>query len=251
MPSLSKYKQELDYSYAPGFFPAMECLQNRPSCVRRVLLHSKAAGTEGAEKLTALADKLHVRVEEADRVLAGVSGKENCFAAAVFGKFNDTLDRTRPHVVLHHPADCGNLGTIMRTCLGFGVEDIAIITPGVDVFDPRSVRASMGSLFSMRVHVYPDFEMYRNDYPGHALYPFMLNSATSLPVLLADELPLYWTLVFGNEGTGLPPEFAEMGRSVRIPSSSRIDSLNLSVAAAIGIYSFTQKMGLSAAHPAL
>ena len=46
MPSLSPYKAELDYGYAPGVFPAMECLLHRPECVRRVLLHSKAAGTE-------------------------------------------------------------------------------------------------------------------------------------------------------------------------------------------------------------
>ena len=66
MPSLSPYKAELDYGYAPGVFPAMECLLHRPDCARRVLLHSKAAGTEGARKLTELAEQLHIRVEEAD-----------------------------------------------------------------------------------------------------------------------------------------------------------------------------------------
>ena len=42
MPSLSPYKSDLDYAYAPGIFPAMECLLHRPDCARRVLLHSKA-----------------------------------------------------------------------------------------------------------------------------------------------------------------------------------------------------------------
>ena len=40
MPSLSGYKSELEYSYAPGIFPSMECLRYRPERVRRVLLHS-------------------------------------------------------------------------------------------------------------------------------------------------------------------------------------------------------------------
>ena len=114
MPSLSPYKSELDYGYAPGVFPAMECLLHRPECARRVLLHSKAAGTEGAEKLTALAARLHIRVEEADKALARISGKENCFAAAVFSKFEDALVQGAPHVVLHHPSDQGNVGTILR-----------------------------------------------------------------------------------------------------------------------------------------
>ena len=54
MPGLSAYKSELDYSYAPGIFPAMECLLHRPESVRRVLVHSAAEGREGAEKLAAL-----------------------------------------------------------------------------------------------------------------------------------------------------------------------------------------------------
>ena len=241
MPSLSPYKAELDYSYAPGAFPAMECLLHRPDCVRRVLVHSKAEGTEAAEKLTRLAGELRVRVEVADKALARLSGKENCFAAAVFGKFSDALAAGAPHVVLHHPSDSGNVGTILRTALGFGVEDVALIRPCVDVFDPRTVRASMGSLFSLRVRVYDDFEQYLAEHPGRALYPFMLDGSCSLPEVLAGEIPDNWTLIFGNEGSGLPPEFAHRGQPVRIPSNEKIDSLNLSIAAAIGIYEFSRK----------
>ena len=241
MPSLSPYKAELDYSYAPGAFPAMECLTHRPGDVRRVLLHSKAAGTEAAEKLTRLAEELHVRVEIADKALARLSGKENCFAAAVFRKFSDELRPGKPHVVLHHPSDSGNVGTILRTALGFGVEDVALIRPCVDMFDPRTVRASMGSLFSLRVRVYDSFEDYQAGHPDRALYPFMLDGSQSLPEVLSGDIPGNWTLIFGNEGSGLPPEFSKMGQPVRIPSNEKIDSLNLSIAAAIGIYGFTRK----------
>lgn len=241
MPSLSPYKADLDYAYAPGIFPAMECLLHRPECARRVLLHSKAEGTEGAEKLTRLAEQLHVRVETADKALARISGKENCFAAAVFAKFDDALAEGRPHVVLHHPSDCGNVGTILRTALGFGVEDVALIRPCVDVFDPRVVRASMGAMFQLHVRTYDSFEQYESEHPGRMLYPFMLDGSRSLPEVLAGDVPANWTLIFGNEGSGLPAEFSRMGQPVRIPSNDRVDSLNLSIAAAIGIYGFTQK----------
>lgn len=241
MPSLSPYKSDLDYGYAPGAFPAMECLLHRAECARRVLLHSKAEGTEAALKLTALAEQLHVRVEIADKALARISGKENCFAAAVFSKFQDDLVQDRPHVVLHNPSDQGNVGTILRTALGFGVEDVALIRPCADVFDPRVVRASMGSLFSLRVKVYDTFEDYLAGHPGRAMYPFMLDGSRSLPDVLAENIPARWTLIFGNEGSGLPPAFAKVGQPVRIPSNEKIDSLNLSIAAAIGIYGFAQK----------
>ena len=239
MPSLEAYRSELDYSYAPGVFPSMECLLHRPEAVRRLLVHSSAAGREGVGKLTALAEEHRIRIEEADRALGRISGKENCYAAAVFGKFRDELRKERPPTVLHRPGDSGNVGTILRTALGFGMEDVAIIRPCVDVFDPRTVRASMGSLFRLRVRVYDSFEDYRADFPERVLYPFMLDA--SVPLREIREIPEQYSLVFGNEGSGLPAEFASMGQAVRIESNDKVDSLNLAVAAGVGIYYFTSK----------
>ena len=239
MPSLEAYRSELDYSYAPGVFPSMECLLHRPESVRRLLIHSSAAGREGVGKLTALAAERRIRIEEADRALGRISGKENCYAAAVFGKFRDELRKDRPHTVLHRPGDSGNAGTILRTALGFGMEDVALIRPCADVFDPRTVRASMGSLFRLRVRVYDSFEEYRAEFPERTLYPFMLDA--SVPLQEIREIPEVYSLVFGNEGSGLPAEFASMGQAVRIESNDRVDSLNLAIAAGIGIYHFCGK----------
>ncbi len=237
MPSLTAYRSELDYSYAPGIFPSMECLAYRPEKVRRLLLHSSAAGREGADRLREKAEALGVRVEEADRALARISGKENCYAAAVFEKFEDAPDPGKPHVVLHNPGDSGNVGTILRTALGLGIEDVALVRPCVDLFDPRTVRASMGSLFRLRVKVYDTFAEYREAYPERKLYPFMLDASVPLREA-AREKPALWTLVFGNEGRGLPAEFAAMGQAVRIESNDKVDSLNLAAAAGIGMYEF-------------
>lgn len=240
MPSLQAYSRTLDYSYAPGMFPSMEALLNAPQRVRRLLLSSRAEGTEGAQKLTALCEQQHIRVEIADKALSRLSSKENCFAAAVFEKAQSAL-QAGAHIVLHHPADTGNLGTILRTALGMGYLDIAIIRPAADVFDPHVVRASMGALFSLRVREYDDFETYRAEFPNQALYPFMLDGSTDLEnAVQTAHVPL--SLIFGNEGAGLPKEFAAMGRPVRIAHSSKIDSLNLSIAAAIGMYEFGKAM---------
>ena len=238
MPSLSAYKNDLDYSYAPGIFPSMECLMHRPEKTRRVLIHSSAAGREGTDRLRALADKAGVRVEEADRVLARISGKENCYAAAVFEKFEDAPDPDKPHVVLHNPGDSGNVGTILRTALGLGIEDVALIRPCVDLFDPKTVRASMGSLFQLRVKVYDRFEDYRAAFPDRALYPFMLDASLPLREVVRGEIPAKYSLVFGNEGSGLPAAFAGYGQPVRIESNDRVDSLNLAIAAGIAMYEF-------------
>ena len=245
MPPLKPYDSSLPYSYAPGVFPAMELMTNAPGRARRLLLSERAQG-EGVEKLRALCREHHVREEVADRALARISGKENCFAAVVFDKWQSDLEAQAPHVVLHHPMDEGNLGTIQRTLLGLGILDLAVIRPAADPFDPRVVRATMGAIFSLRVTQYDSVEAYRAEHPAHALYPFMLDGAKLLDDACRD-LRTPYALIFGNEGSGLPASFAALGQPVRIPSNDRVDSLNLSIAAAIGIYGFTQK---EAAHGA-
>lgn len=83
MPSLEGYKRILDYSYAPGLFPCMEAVTKRPEWVRRVLLSTEAKG-EGIEKLKTLCKEKGIRTEEANKALSRISGKDNCFTAAVF-----------------------------------------------------------------------------------------------------------------------------------------------------------------------
>ena len=153
----------------------------------------------------------------------------------VFEKWQSDLEPQAPHVVLHHPMDEGNLGSIQRTLLGLGVRDLAVIRPSADPFDPKVVRAAMGAVFGLRVRLYDDFEQYRAAYPGHHLYPFMLDGSTRLE---EAQILRPFALVFGNEGSGLPAAFAQMGQAVRIPHNDLIDSLNLSVAVAIGAYHF-------------
>lgn len=239
MPKLETYHRDLDYSYALGIFPAMECLRARPEQCRRLLVHSQSRSSEGVAKLIAECAALGIRVEDADRVLERVAQKENCFAAMVFTKHEAALDPAASHVVLHHPSDSGNAGTILRTCLGLGVENVAIIRPAVDVYEPRAVRASMGALLRLSVCHFDTIEDYRSAFSAHALYPFMLTGSVPLEQA-ARSAQRPFALVFGNEASGLPDAFARMGQSVRIPQSDKVDSLNLAIAVGIGVYAFQQ-----------
>lgn len=240
MPPLKPYDESLPYSYAPGVFPSLTLMEACPERATRLLLSEKAQDGEGITKLRELCRQYHVREEIADKALSRISGKQNCYAAVVFDKWQATLEKEKSHVVLHHPMDEGNLGTILRTLLGLDLCDVAIIRPAADLFDPKVVRATMGAVFSMRVKQYRDFAEYRNDFPAHAVYPFMLDGAKLLEDAVAASKAPY-SLVFGNEGSGLPPEFQSYGQAVRIPHNQKIDSLNLSVAVAIGAYAFCHK----------
>lgn len=241
MAKLESYNKSLDYSYAPGIFPATECLKNAPERCMRLLLSSSSENSVGANALREAALCAGVRAEIADRALERISKKENCFAAMVYKKAEGVFDEDSPHIVLHHPSDSGNLGTILRTALGFGLVNIAIIRPAVDSDDPRVTRASMGAAFSLNVRHFDSFEAYREEYPDRQLFPFMLTGAVPLDEAVR-KVSGPFSLVFGNEASGLPDEFASHGISTLIPHSGKIDSLNLAIAAGIGMYAFTRKL---------
>ena len=238
MPALKAYQSGMDHSYAAGVYPSLVLMEKAPERALRLLLSDKAAG-EGVEKLRGLCAAHGVREEIAPKALSRILGKENVYAAVAFQKTEKALDAAQPHIVLHHPRDEGNLGTIQRTMLGFGLYNLAVIRPAADPFEPRVVRASMGALFSLNVMQFDDFAQYRAACPAHALYPFMLDGAVDLDTAAAGKQSPY-ALVFGNEGAGLPEVFAEYGQAVKIRQSAEIDSLNLAVSVAIAAYRFTR-----------
>ncbi|MCR5531414.1 MAG: TrmH family RNA methyltransferase [Lachnospiraceae bacterium] len=233
---MKPYKKEFDYSYALGAFPTVELIKKRPEQVTEVLLHSTFTDRE---LITSLCREHNIPVLENDKTIARLSDKENVFVIGVFRKYEDTLAADQPHLMLVNPGNMGNAGTIFRTCLAFGIHDVAIITPGIDRFHPKAVRASMGALFSLRVQCFPDFETYRKQYgtAERKLYSFMLTGKKQLTAENCPK-PELFTLIFGNEATGLPEEYADFSESIIIPQSPEVDSLNLTIAVGIGAYLF-------------
>ena len=237
MPKLEPYSKKSDYSYCLGLYPCFALLESRPSAAFRLLLNPEGMGNEGVERLRARCAELGIREEEAGRVIKRESGKENCFAALAFKKYDCTLEASEPHAVFCRISDGGNLGTAIRAAVGFGYKSFAVIRPCTDIFDPHTVRSSMGALFRLNIRVYDRFEDYMAEFPGREMYPFMLDGAIDLN-LAARNAGKRHTLIFGNEASGLEPVFATYGQSVKIPQSDEIDSLNLAVAASIAMYTF-------------
>ena len=237
MAKLEPYSKKLPYSYTLGVFPSLMLLEAQPERAMRLLIHSDGEKNEGVQKLRERCAALGVREEIADRVLKRESKKDNCFAGLVFEKYEIDPSPTECHAVLCQISDSGNAGTALRSLIGFGIHDVALVRPCVDVFDPHVLRASMGAFFRLNARVYDSFDEYRAEFPERETCPFMLDGSVPLnDAARAAGHP--HTLVFGNEAAGLPAVFQTYGQSVRIPQSDEIDSLNLAVAASIAMYTF-------------
>ena len=108
---------------------------------------------------TTLCEKQNIEIRYDDKSINKISDKENCFVVGVFKKFSSKLVDDK-HVVLVNPSDMGNIGTIMRTMLGFNFKNLIIVRPCVDVFNPKVVRASMGAIFSLNIVEFDNVEEY-------------------------------------------------------------------------------------------
>lgn len=235
---VTRYKKEDRITYALGATVVMEYLNNRPELVSGVILHPKFSSEETIEKIKKICKDQKIVLETEEKPFNILSQKENCFVIGVIKK-EDIPIKKGNHVVLVNPSNAGNMGTIMRSCAGFGITDIAIVPPAVDHFDPKTVRASMGASARVNIEVFETFDDYRKKFPDNNIYPFMLDGST----LLQDtEITEPFSLVFGNEATGLPSEYSKIGQPVRIEHTSNIDSLNLPIAASIALYASTMKI---------
>jgi TrmH family RNA methyltransferase len=235
---LKAYKKDFEYSYTLGVFPTLELLNSQIDKVIEVVLSSEGMENEGVIKIIDICKEYNIKYEINNKVINRISKKQNCYAIGVFKKYNIKLDMDKNHLVLVEPSDMGNLGTIIRTMLGFNIKNLAIIKPAVDIYDPKAIRASMGATFKISFEYFDSFEEYMMSF-NHNIYTFMLDAKESLyDVNIKKDKP--FSLVFGNEGSGLSHEFSNIGTSIIIPHSSEIDSLNLSIAVGIAIYEFTR-----------
>ena len=240
MNTIKPYKKDLDISFTSGAYVTFELLDSRPERLKMVFIHSSFTDPAG------LSDKCGsygVPIVSDDRIFSRMNQKGNSYVLGVFQKYSCTLDPAKAHILLVNPSDMGNLGTIIRTAAGLGFNDLAIISPAADIFDPKTIRASMGSLFRLNFMIFENFSEYRSAYPDHICYPFMLDGY-DLPEILSHAHNPLFTLIFGNEAKGLGSEFSATGKAVKIPQSPLVDSLNLSVAVGIGAYLFAAKYGL-------
>jgi len=231
---IKQYKKEFDYSYTSGASVTIELLKTRPDLVEHVFIHSSF---NQPEHMIILCNRNGVAYTVSDAVFRRINQKENTYILGVFKKYPSTIVSDTSHVVLVNPADMGNLGTIIRTLTGFNIHDLAIITPAADIWNPKTIRASMGSLFHMRFQHFESIYDYIDSFSCHEKYSFMLDGDLELYSGIAPKHQPY-SLVFGNEATGLDESFKSIGTSVKIPQSILIDSLNLSVAVALGVYLF-------------
>jgi TrmH family RNA methyltransferase len=136
-------------------------------------------------------------------------------------------------VIIDEGQDPGNMGTIIRTCDWFGVDAVLLSEGTVELYNPKVIRSTMGSIFHLPIVEDVDLKVVlpRLKQPGFHIFAADANGDHQYNQV--DYLmPI--ALVIGNENRGIKNDlFNYVDKTIKIPSYGKAESLNMATAAAI------------------
>jgi len=156
-------------------------------------------------------------------------------------KLKDMLREGNLYVILEDIQDPGNMGTIVRTAEGAGVAGIIMTKGCVDIFNPKTIRSTMGSVYRVPFVVVEDIAeaIEQVKAAGISIYAAHLKGEQSY-----DDIE-YGRAAFliGNEGNGLKDSTADLADTyIKIPMSGQVESLNAAIATSILMYEHSRQM---------
>lgn len=147
------------------------------------------------------------------------------------------LDGDNTHLLLLESIqDPGNLGTMVRTGEGAGVTGIIMNKTTVDLFNPKTIRSTMGSIYRVPFYVTEDLSttMKELQQQGISLYAAHLKGQHSYD---EEDYTKACGFLIGNEGNGLSDEIANLADTyIKIPMEGQVESLNAAISATLLMY---------------
>jgi TrmH family RNA methyltransferase len=227
--------------YIEGARVVAQAVQAGAAITLGVVARDLLAGGHATSTVAALRATGAPVVELSKTAFESISFKENLQGIGAVVRYRyEALDAIpvtegRLWVALDGVGNSGNLGAIMRTCDAVGAAGLLLLGATTDPYHPDAVRASMGSLFALRM-VRARFDEFVAWKQAHG-YAVVGTSPDVTPEYRAVTYPRPTILLMGSERTGLSPQQqAACDLLVQIPMVGTCDSLNLGVATSIILY---------------
>ena len=186
-----------------------------------------------------------------DNVFKEISDTENPQGILAIASFDllslNEMKKEKPFLLyLDEVQDPGNLGTIIRTADAFNVDGIILTEGCVDAYNPKVVRATMGSIFRVPLYYVENGVESLKTLSDKNINIFATSLSGSKPIYEADFRDGF-VLIIGNESKGVSQEIFNLSNSlVKIPMLGETESLNAGVAASIIMYeAMKQRLNIS------
>lgn len=152
-------------------------------------------------------------------------------------KMEQLLDGDRTHLlILESVQDPGNLGTMVRTGEGAGITGVIMNKTTVDLFNPKTIRSTMGSIYRVPFLVTENLEdtLKELHQKGISLYAAHLKGEHAYD---EEDYTKACGFLIGNEGNGLSDEIADLADTyIKIPMEGQVESLNAAISATLLMY---------------
>ena len=142
-------------------------------------------------------------------------------------------------LILDGIQDPGNLGTIIRSAVAFGIDTIITSEDTVDYLNSKVLRASEGMVFHINIvekNLFEELPKLKNNYK---IYTTNVVNGSDVSEINVDKP---YAIIMGNEGNGVKKEIAEYAsEAIYIPMKETCESLNVAIATSIILYEFSKK----------
>ena len=157
-------------------------------------------------------------------------------------EIEDLISKENPHfIVLDNLQDPGNLGTIVRTAEGAGVTAVFMSNDCVDIYNPKTIRSTMGALYRMPFVYVEDLRETIHTLKEKSIksYAAHLDGKNTYD---KEDYRQGTAFLIGNEGNGLREEIAQCADTwIRIPMCGQVESLNAAVAATVLMFEVSRQ----------
>jgi len=226
------------------FVEGIECIKQAISAnidITRIIVKDvNALSNWGKDVITQYKDAKIIEMSE--KLFNDLSDKENPSEMLITAKIRantfDDIKTDNPFIlVFDRPSDHGNLGSVIRSANAFNADGIFIVGHGVDVYEPKVIRASLGSVFFTKIVTVESMEALEEYIKEQKEKNNMeiIGTDSMGTVSLSDyKMKRPVMLIIGNEAKGMSVKLKEIcNKIVKISMEGDINSLNVSCAASI------------------
>ncbi|KAB2720059.1 TrmH family RNA methyltransferase [Brucella intermedia] len=240
--ALKKFRDQQGVFLAEGLKLVIDALE-QDWRIKTLVFAKSGKGNKMVEQVAARTfAKGGLVLEVTEKIMAAITRRDNPqMVVGVFEQQYRPLASLKPkgndvYIALDRVRDPGNLGTVIRTADAVGAKGVILIGDTTDPYSLETVRATMGSVFSMPLYKVSeaDFLNWRRGVFGLVVGTHLKGAVDYRTIPYANK-PV--VLMMGNEQQGLPDNLAgACDKLARIPQAGRADSLNLAIATGVMLY---------------
>lgn len=240
--ALKKFRDQQGVFLAEGLKLVIDALE-QDWRIKTLVFAKSGKGNKTVEQVAARTfAKGGLVLEVTEKVISAITRRDNPqMVAGVFEQQYHQLAGLKPkgndvYVALDRVRDPGNLGTVIRTADAVGAKGVILIGDTTDPYSLETVRATMGSVFSVPLYraSEADFLNWRKGFSGLVVGTHLKGAVDYRTIPYANKPVI---LIMGNEQQGLPDSLAgACDKLARIPQAGRADLLNLAIATGVMLY---------------